>query len=394
MSFAPQSDTTKTTSTKTSRARRNAAGCTGIAAAAIAALAMVTATPATASPDDIVAAQAQYDEAQSALATAKQHRDETKAARDTAEQKAAELKQQAEQARGNADEATRAYLRLLREGAPSAVSLVTQAFIPGNNDEQDLLSGLSLADKTSDLFAGNTNVSDMVTTFRATANEKTQEATDAEAAAGTISLDDTESAVAAAETDAANKNNQLETTKKRDAEERALAARSAAEAAEAAESVAGATPEGVTPTSSGWVKPVAGRISSDFGPRAQPVPGVKPHHDGVDLSAPEGTPIHAANAGTVIEAGYQGSYGNWVLIDHGNGIKTGYGHMKDGGIKVSVGQKVEAGTLVGLVGSTGAATGSHLHFEVRSTGPSIANVRSNGMFLDPVAFMQQQGINL
>ena len=88
----------------------------------------------------------------------------------------------------------------------------------------------------------------------------------------------------------------------------------------------------------------------------------KDGHKGVDLSAPFGTPIKAAASGTVVEASYNGTYGNCVVIDHGNGIKTLYAHAST--IGVNVGDIVHAGETVALVGSTGYSTGNHLHFEI------------------------------
>jgi murein DD-endopeptidase MepM/ murein hydrolase activator NlpD len=136
-------------------------------------------------------------------------------------------------------------------------------------------------------------------------------------------------------------------------------------------------------TGQGWLLPVAGRISSAFGPRPNaPVAGVSSFHKGSDIAAPCGQPVRAAQAGTVIEAGYQGSYGNWVLIDHGNGIQTGYAHSSQN--VVSKGQRVAAGATVALVGSTGASSGCHVHFETRVGGAQV----------DPVPFMSSWGIRL
>lgn len=131
-----------------------------------------------------------------------------------------------------------------------------------------------------------------------------------------------------------------------------------------------------------WTSPVSGRISSVFGPRAAPVPGVSPFHKGTDIAAPCGQPVRAAHAGTVIESGFQGSYGNWVLIDHGNGVQTGYAHSSQ--ILVGTGQRVAAGGTIALVGSTGASTGCHVHFETRVGGAQV----------DPVAFMSSWGIRI
>ena len=85
-------------------------------------------------------------------------------------------------------------------------------------------------------------------------------------------------------------------------------------------------------------------------------------HKGMDLAADKGTPIYAAAAGTVALAKYDGAYGNCVVINHGNGLKTRYGHASV--LKVSVGARVEQGDVIALVGNTGQSTGNHLHIEV------------------------------
>ena len=132
-----------------------------------------------------------------------------------------------------------------------------------------------------------------------------------------------------------------------------------------------------------WVNPTSGTITSPYGPRPnKPVPGVNPFHRGTDVAAASGTPIYAAFSGTVVEAGVLGTYGNWVLIDHGNGVQTGYAH--NSAIHVSIGQTVSAGDLIASMGSTGASTGPHLHFEVRVNGEAI----------DPVPFLSERGVTL
>lgn len=133
----------------------------------------------------------------------------------------------------------------------------------------------------------------------------------------------------------------------------------------------------------GWARPVSGSISSPFGPRPNaPVGGVSGFHKGTDIAAPCGQPVLAATAGTVVAAGYQGSYGNWILIDHGNGIQTGYAHSSQ--LLVSVGQRVAAGATIALVGTTGSSTGCHVHFETRVNGTQV----------DPVPFMSARSITL
>ncbi len=111
-------------------------------------------------------------------------------------------------------------------------------------------------------------------------------------------------------------------------------------------------------------------ITSDFSPnRVNPVTGVLRPHTGTDVGALQGAPIWAAQGGTVVLAEYNGGYGNCVILDHGNGIKTLYGHMS--AILVSQGQSVGQGTQIGRVGSTGNSTGPHLHFEVLVDGKAV-----------------------
>jgi murein DD-endopeptidase MepM/ murein hydrolase activator NlpD len=126
--------------------------------------------------------------------------------------------------------------------------------------------------------------------------------------------------------------------------------------------------QSLPPLGGGVLKmPVPGaRISSTFGPRIDPVLGGTGRHDGIDFSAPTGTPIHAAADGVVVNAGEMGGYGNGTVIDHGNGLATLYGHQSQ--ILVTPGQTVRTGDVIGLVGSTGKSTGPHLHFEVRAFG--------------------------
>ncbi|MBZ4665652.1 M23 family metallopeptidase [Mahella sp.] len=113
--------------------------------------------------------------------------------------------------------------------------------------------------------------------------------------------------------------------------------------------------------------PARGRITSRFGYRG------KEFHAGVDIAAPYGSPIHAADNGKVIFAGWNGNYGNLVKIDHGNGMVTYYAHASR--IAVKVGQAVAKGQLIAYVGSTGRSTGPHVHFEVRKNGKPINPMR-------------------
>jgi murein DD-endopeptidase MepM/ murein hydrolase activator NlpD len=140
----------------------------------------------------------------------------------------------------------------------------------------------------------------------------------------------------------------------------AAAAAAAAAAARSASSGGGAGSVDRPASSSGLIWPVSGPVTSGYGMRWGAM------HQGIDIAPPYGTPIYAANSGTVIWAGWQGGYGNLVLIDHGGGFVTAYGHMSS--IGASTGQSVGRGTLIGNVGSTGDSTGPHLHFETRVGG--------------------------
>lgn len=114
------------------------------------------------------------------------------------------------------------------------------------------------------------------------------------------------------------------------------------------------------------------RISSSYGPRTHPITGEKGKvHTGVDFAVAQGTNIHAADSGTVILAEWWSGYGYCVIIDHGGGVWTLYGHIRKGGIKVSNGEKVSRGQVIAESGSTGNSTGPHLHFEVRVDGKTV-----------------------
>lgn len=108
------------------------------------------------------------------------------------------------------------------------------------------------------------------------------------------------------------------------------------------------------------------RLSSPFGYRTHPISGKKKLHAGMDMAAPKGTPVYAAESGVVTVAQSWSGYGNCIVINHGGGISTLYGHLMNGGIYVKKGQTVKRGQKIGGVGSTGQSTGNHLHFEVRN----------------------------
>jgi len=122
--------------------------------------------------------------------------------------------------------------------------------------------------------------------------------------------------------------------------------------------------------SSSYVWPCGGSITSEFGWRIHPIYGDSRFHAGVDIGASSGTPVASAGNGTVISAGWNGGYGNCVIVDIGNGLSAVYAHLSE--INVSSGETVSSGQTVGAVGSTGDSTGSHLHYEVRLYGSPIS----------------------
>ena len=138
---------------------------------------------------------------------------------------------------------------------------------------------------------------------------------------------------------------------------------------------------GTTPgevTAGGWTQPTTGPVTSSYGPRGGRM------HNGTDIAPPCDTPIYAASGGTVVRAGPSSGYGNLIAIDHGAGVVTRYAHMFPDGVLARVGEKVEAGRQIGLVGTYGDSTGCHLHFEVMI----------GGGFTNPAPFMADKGAPL
>lgn len=121
--------------------------------------------------------------------------------------------------------------------------------------------------------------------------------------------------------------------------------------------------------------PCNGVITSPYGYRVHPIFGTTIYHSGMDIGVDYGTPIHAADSGTVIYSGWISGYGNAVIIDHGGGVQTLYGHNQS--LNVSEGESVSKGSVIAYAGSTGNSTGPHCHFEVRV----------NGEPADPMAYL-------
>ncbi len=123
--------------------------------------------------------------------------------------------------------------------------------------------------------------------------------------------------------------------------------------------------------------PVRGWITSRFGPRKSPFFTTITNHEGIDIANEEGSSIKAPADGVVTFSGWQGSYGKLIVIDHGYGYSTRYGHMSR--LLVNVGQRVRRGQVIGFMGSTGRSTASHLHFEIRV----------NGVPVNPLKYLKQ-----
>ena len=138
---------------------------------------------------------------------------------------------------------------------------------------------------------------------------------------------------------------------------------------------------------SGWALPAAGRITSGFGARGSICAGdgcSNSFHYAVDIGTGCSAPIYAANSGVVRFAGWSGTYGNYVQIDHGGGVWSGYAHIRNGGTFVTTGQWVSAGQNIASSGTTGASTGCHLHYEVFVGGSRI----------NPIQFMADRGVGI
>jgi murein DD-endopeptidase MepM/ murein hydrolase activator NlpD len=134
----------------------------------------------------------------------------------------------------------------------------------------------------------------------------------------------------------------------------------------------------------GWARVTGGYISSHFGNRVHPIYGTVRFHAGTDLAYGCGNPVYAAHEGTVSYAGWLGTGGNFIRLNHGDGITTGYMHLQSGSLYVKFGERVQTGQLIARVGTTGASTGCHLHYETRR----------DMVATDPYVFMLDRGIRL
>jgi len=126
------------------------------------------------------------------------------------------------------------------------------------------------------------------------------------------------------------------------------------------EALAGATPS---------IWPAHGWLTGTFGGRSDPFSGEPAFHQGLDISTDKGQPVYATADGTIVSAAFTGEYGNLIVMDHGFGLRTRYGHLS--GFAAKPGQTIRRGAVIGYVGATGRATGSHLHYEILANGQLI-----------------------
>lgn len=308
---------------------------------------------------------------------------------DEAAYKADQLQQQADQAQVVADESMRKAGQLIaRAQRAGGQDLSVQLFFD-ESGTKDLLSQLGMASKVSQQASGtftkakrDQNTAQSLTDQANLAKEALQVLADAAQAAMVEAQATADAATAALkeqEEHQATLTAQLATLV-----ENRLATE--AEYKKGVEAAWGAGAGAAGPISdSGWTRPSSGHASPDsFGPRVPPFPGASSQHMGVDIGAGCNTGIFAAGAGTVTYAGWNGGYGNFIEINHGNGVTSRYGHIVNGGIKVRSGQSVGPGMLIALVGTTGASSGCHLHFEIRINGTAV----------NPVYYLRNEGVNI
>jgi murein DD-endopeptidase MepM/ murein hydrolase activator NlpD len=323
------------------------------------------------------AAQATFTRARGAVDDAKRTFASVTAEHDAADRRAAQIHEMAADAATTALRSQRVLGALIRSLAQQGSSSATAGVLLDSPGDADLLYQLGTLDKLSEL-TGNVEL------VRARAEADQTRATDLaaqEVAAHelvlSIPLDAARADLQRAEADF-------------DAASTALAALQSQPSVPVG--MAGLTPlpellaaDTGQLSDQGWANPAVGRITDGYGPRPdRPLPGVGAFHYGTDVGAACGAGVYAATSGVVEAVGPLGTYGNWILIDHGNGIETGYAHVANGGILVSVGEPVIAGQVIAGVGSTGASTGCHLHFEVRIDGTRV----------DARSFMAERGVSL
>ena len=330
------------------------------------------------------------DEVKTTEAFARQKGDEFARAQqafDEQDYKTRQYQTQADDAQVKADDsmkrAGQLAARLARTGGND---LTATLFFDGDN-AKNLLSQLGMASKITDQSQG---LYDRAIQDQNTAQSLTDQANLARAALKDLAdiaqkaRDEAQAAANAAADALAEQQDKNATLKAQLATLQTNQVHTEAEYVEGVKATWGAGAGAGEISSSGWARPVSGYVTSGFGSRVSPCSGCSSYHRGTDIGARCNSPIFAASTGEVIYAGWNGGSGNFVLINHGGGISTGYAHIVNGGTLVRVGQIVGVGQNIARVGSTGASTGCHLHFEVRQNGSTI----------NSVPFMAARGITI
>ena len=313
----------------------------------------------------LLGARTALDRATAALRTAEAELGAAQSTRTEARALATQLLEQAEEARADADAAGAAAFAASRGGDSSLTSMAA-AFGSG----KDLLAGLGGVARVDQITGDAEKLQKIAEKRSAEADVAEERAAEAWAAVDAVPVEAAQAAVAAAERAVASARSDLSGL-------RTKVASTSVSFIDSLPRDAGQLSE------QGWAPPVTGNQTDGFGPRPdKPLAGVNEFHRGTDVAASCASPVFAATDGIVVEARANGSYGNWILLEHGSGVQTGYAHLADGGILVSPGDAVAAGQLIGAVGSTGASTGCHLHYEVRLDGTAV----------DAVPFMAARGI--
>jgi murein DD-endopeptidase MepM/ murein hydrolase activator NlpD len=330
-----------------------------------------------AAESDLDTAQSEYDVARLDLAS-------TLADHEAALTRVTELTALVDRAVATADTSTATLAALVRAMVQQGSDTTAIDALIGSQGESDLLARLGTADRLSSLSGSMNEIRDQVDTDTQRASDLQADLAATEDVASAIPLAETEDALANAELALGEATQALAAASEdaRLAQAESTEA-SAARTTEATSRLAGIL--GAQLSNQGWATPAVGIINDGFGPRPdKPLPGVLAFHSGTDLGTACGAPIYAASAGVVTQTGQLGTYGNWVLVDHGDGVSTGYAHIRDGATLVSTGDTVTAGQAIAGVGSTGASTGCHLHLEVRVGGVAV----------DAMPFFAQRGIDL
>ena len=302
--------------------------------------------------------------AQAVLNTAHVDLESRRASQVTAQGRVSLVHRLAVEASTTAAASTRSFAALARKLAQQQSGAVVADVFLGGHSLSNMLDQLSTLDQLNHVTENIQTIQARAQADTARAVKLNQQDVETRTAASTVSVDASQATLDAAT---------------RDFEAAGLALVAAAsQAATAAATLAALGVRPITLTDvgqlsdQGWANPAHGAISDAYGPRpVRPIPGVGAFHFGTDIGASCKSPVLAATSGIVRAASSLGSYGNWILIDHGAGVETGYAHLAAGDTLVAVGDHVAAGQQIASVGSTGLSTGCHTHIEVRVDGVRV-----------------------